>query len=235
MARPKKIGLDYFPVDVDFDDKIQSIEMLHGNDGLVWILKFWQTAYKSDDGEVCLSELFGELFTNKCRITTEQHEKILKTAIAVQFCYESSQGNYTSNGIQKRINAVSKDRVSAIVRKEAKELNTNTKNIKQKETPHCSANNTRTIPDNKNASFRKPTLEEVKQHILEKNYSIDAEVFIAHYESNGWKVGKNPMRSWKATLVTWSKNDFRKEQNQQPAVSPSYHKPWSGKFHGEDE
>ena len=42
MTRPKKVGLDYFPLDVDFDETVQSIELIHQNDGLVWVIKFWQ-------------------------------------------------------------------------------------------------------------------------------------------------------------------------------------------------
>lgn len=51
----------------------------------------------------------------------------------------------------------------------------------------------------------RPTLEEVKACIAERGYHVDAEAFISFYESNGWKVGKNPMKSWRAALVTWEK------------------------------
>ncbi len=51
----------------------------------------------------------------------------------------------------------------------------------------------------------RPTLEEVKACIAERGYHVDAEAFIAFYESNGWKVGKNPMKSWRSALVTWEK------------------------------
>ena len=53
--------------------------------------------------------------------------------------------------------------------------------------------------------MKRPTLEEVKACIAERGYHVDAETFIAFYESNGWKVGKNPMKSWRAALVTWEK------------------------------
>lgn len=55
--------------------------------------------------------------------------------------------------------------------------------------------------------MKRPTLEEVQAYIAEKGYSVDAESFIAFYESNGWKVGKNPMKSWRAALVTWQKRN----------------------------
>lgn len=55
--------------------------------------------------------------------------------------------------------------------------------------------------------MKRPTLEEVQAYVTEKGYSVDAESFIAFYESNGWKVGKNPMKSWRAALMTWQKRN----------------------------
>lgn len=55
-----------------------------------------------------------------------------------------------------------------------------------------------------------PTLEIVKQQIKERKLNVDAERFMAHYESNGWKVGKagNKMKDWNATLTTWNSNNY---------------------------
>lgn len=53
--------------------------------------------------------------------------------------------------------------------------------------------------------FKIPTVEEVSSHINEKGYGVDAEAFIAFYESKGWLVGKSPMKDWKAALITWAK------------------------------
>lgn len=57
--------------------------------------------------------------------------------------------------------------------------------------------------------FCPPTLQEVQAYIQEKGYSIDAEAFIAFYESKGWMVGKNKMKDWRMAIVTWSKRDNR--------------------------
>ena len=62
-------------------------------------------------------------------------------------------------------------------------------------------------PANSRAPMKRPTLEEVQACIAERGYNVDAELFINHYESNGWKVGKNPMKSWRAALVTWQKRN----------------------------
>ena len=54
--------------------------------------------------------------------------------------------------------------------------------------------------------FKKPTIDEVKEYCLERGNNIYPEIFIDFYESNGWKVGKNSMKDWKASLRTWEKN-----------------------------
>ena len=53
--------------------------------------------------------------------------------------------------------------------------------------------------------FVKPTLEEVREYCRSRNNSVDAERFISYYESNGWRVGRNPMKDWKAAVRTWER------------------------------
>ena len=55
--------------------------------------------------------------------------------------------------------------------------------------------------------FTPPTVEEVQAYCSEKGYNIDAERFVDYYTSNGWKVGRNPMKDWKASIRTWVKKD----------------------------
>jgi len=61
--------------------------------------------------------------------------------------------------------------------------------------------------------FVQPSLAEVQSHINEKGYQFDAEVFIAHYTSNDWKVGKNKMKCWKSACVTWGKRESKGGQS----------------------
>lgn len=70
----------------------------------------------------------------------------------------------------------------------------------------------------KSRRFVPPELEEVKAYFAEKGGTdIQAERFCAYYESNGWKVGRNPMKDWKAAVRGWLVRD--KEQ------SPAREKP----------
>lgn len=65
-------------------------------------------------------------------------------------------------------------------------------------------------PKEKRKRFTPPTLEEVKAYCAERNNNVDAARFIDYYTANGWKVGKNSMKDWKATVRTWERNNFAK-------------------------
>jgi hypothetical protein len=60
----------------------------------------------------------------------------------------------------------------------------------------------------KRSRFIPPTLDEVKAYCTERKNNIDPQHFIDYYESNGWKVGKNPMKDWKAAVRTWERNGY---------------------------
>lgn len=62
----------------------------------------------------------------------------------------------------------------------------------------------------KRKRFEKPTLSEIKQYCIERKNNVNAEHFFDYYESNGWKVGKNSMKDWKAAVRTWERSEYRK-------------------------
>lgn len=62
----------------------------------------------------------------------------------------------------------------------------------------------------KRKRFEKPTLSQIEQYCIERNNTVNAEQFFDHYESNGWKVGKNSMKDWKAAVRTWERSEYRK-------------------------
>nr|DAH76472.1 MAG TPA: DnaD like replication protein [Caudoviricetes sp.] len=80
------------------------------------------------------------------------------------------------------------------------------KDIEIEKEIHSSAKSTTT----KRKRFEKPTLSQITQYCLERNNSVNAEQFYDYYESNGWKVGKNSMKDWKACVRTWERNEYRK-------------------------
>ena len=61
--------------------------------------------------------------------------------------------------------------------------------------------------------FNKPTLQEVADYCFSMGYTFSPEAFHAYYESNGWKVGRNQMKNWKAACVTWQKKERENGNN----------------------
>ena len=89
-------------------------------------------------------------------------------------------------------------------------LNTNKQNTNELNTDINIATSNEVPPTpekQKTKSFKKPTLEEIKEYCKERNNSIDPEHFYDYYESNGWTVGRNKMKDWKATIRNWEKNE----------------------------
>ena len=72
--------------------------------------------------------------------------------------------------------------------------------------------------ESKSKRFTPPTLEEVQAYCAERNNNIDPQHFIDYYTSNGWLVGKNKMKDWKAAVRTWERNGFssNKSNNSKP-------------------
>ena len=69
--------------------------------------------------------------------------------------------------------------------------------------------------NNKRTShFVPPSLEELQSFISEQGYNVNAETFISHYETVGWKVGKNKMKDWKAAVRGWHSRNKDKAPKQ---------------------
>lgn len=61
--------------------------------------------------------------------------------------------------------------------------------------------------------FVKPTLEEVRVYCKERGKGVNAEKWYNYYTANGWKVGKNPMKDWKAAVRTWEPDEQPKKSD----------------------
>lgn len=57
-----------------------------------------------------------------------------------------------------------------------------------------------------------PTVEEVAAYCRERGNRVDAERFVDFYASNGWKVGNQPMKDWKACVRTWERREDKPKQ-----------------------
>lgn len=63
------------------------------------------------------------------------------------------------------------------------------------------------IEPQKQKKFLKPDVSEIQSFCEKNNLNlVNYQRFYNYYEANGWKIGKNSMKSWQATLRNWQIN-----------------------------
>ena len=85
--------------------------------------------------------------------------------------------------------------------------------------------------------FEKPTVEEIHAYMVERNWKVpNGQVFFDSYEAKGWKVGKSPMKDWKATVRSWEGYEWFKGKASEldEILAPSKHGPGWGVHWGFD-
>ncbi len=262
MARPHKIGLDYFSFDIDFfaDVKIRRIKKDCGISSLGILICLLCNIYKNgyyilstDDMQFLIADDLG--------VKEGAVAELVKVAIKYDFFDKNMAEKYnilTSKSIQNRyLNGVARresidmiaeyclvsvegfDNVNVVNKPPDKELMYTETELMYTETPLSGINVYRSTQSKVNKSilnntplyisplensgekpkkrknFAKPTIAELKAYCTERKNSVDPEKFLDYYESNGWKVGKNPMKDWKAAVRTWERNDFGNGNNGQ--------------------
>lgn len=94
------------------------------------------------------------------------------------------------------------------------------KESKEKEIKHPSIDSKNVqAEDSHPKKFQRPTLEQVQAAVSLKGLDVDPERFCAYYDSVGWRIGKQPMKSWEAALRTW---DLKAKKDKKAATSTSY-------------
>jgi hypothetical protein len=66
------------------------------------------------------------------------------------------------------------------------------------------------------ARFYPPTVGEVQAYCESRGNRIDAQAFVDFYTSKGWKVGKNPMKDWRAAVRTWERKQGEEDAGDRP-------------------
>ena len=86
MARPRKIGLDYFPHDTDAvnDEKLEMLMSEHGTAGYTFYFVVLERIYRSGIPEFDISSVEKRsLLTRKMHLTLPKFDRILKTALSL--------------------------------------------------------------------------------------------------------------------------------------------------------
>ena len=76
----------------------------------------------------------------------------------------------------------------------------------------------------KSSRFVKPTSDEVYEYCTDRSNKVCPDKFINFYDSNGWKVGKNPMKDWKACVRSWEANTPKDNSGRKQLNNKDYNK-----------
>lgn len=104
MARPTKQGLDYFPLDVQLDDKFHIIEAEHGLEGFAIVIKLFQKIY-SEGYYYEWNEMQQILFSKSVSVDRNRVVSIVNDCIKWKLFDEEMYKKHrilTSRGIQRR-------------------------------------------------------------------------------------------------------------------------------------
>ena len=237
MARPTKAGLDYFPLDVHMDDKVNLIEAQYGLVGFAVVIKLWQQIYADKGYYTEWGEQNELLFAGKNGIELESLKNIIAATVRwgiFDADLLSRYGILTSAGIQKRYREAKVKAKNMSIEKAYLLISVPETEVISEKTPVISEitpqskvkkskeNKSKVKKSNNYVRSAPPTIDEIKTYIKEHKLHVDPEYFYSYYKGNGWMTGRTPMVSWEATLTSW--NAREKKQNPQKYANDSYYK-----------
>jgi predicted phage replisome organizer len=114
-------------------------------------------------------------------------------------CHASSRGCNLTDNVTDNVT----DSVTSLTEKQERETETEKEKAAEKEKEKDKEKEKK-----ERECFRPPAPEEVEAYCDERGNGIDARHFVDYYSSNGWKVGRNPMKDWKAAVRSWEQNGY---------------------------
>ena len=105
MARPNKVGLEYFSLDVKFDDEVELIKAVHGIKGIGVLITMYQTIYADKGYYRKWNERNQILFSNKVSVDRNTVINVIDDCIKWDIFNEKIYEKYailTSRRIQKQ-------------------------------------------------------------------------------------------------------------------------------------
>lgn len=249
MARPLKQGLDYFPLDTIWSDKVKFVRAEFGIAGIGILVSLWQKIYRdkgyytpwNDDVALLFASDIGAGFL----VVSEVVECCLRRDIFSRAKYAEC-GVLTSAGIQNRYLAATKRRENALdpeislvkcaeivsarinpVYEHNNSVNVCSNATNQNKSNQIKINKNKDLPsvglkDDRPTDWEKPDMDLVYEYASQIGASSDAaRSFYETMDGNGWTArdGK-PVRSWKAVFRKWSERErFAAEAEREEASS----------------
>ena len=228
MARPKKYNAEYFTHDADMrnDVKIKALRRKFSHTGYAVWNYLLETLTDNDYFEITWDEINIELLAADYDVSVEELTEIVEYCVKIGLL-QLENDVLRSDAHQNRFRELLDNRFkrseagkkgmakrwgqndNIVIENDNSVITENNKGEESKGKESKVNNNINR--ESKKAEtakrFAPPSIEEVQSYISEKEYSVDAESFVAFYTSKNWFVGKNKMKDWHAAVVTWEKRN----------------------------
>lgn len=214
MARPERHDADYFPFYAKNGRTLFILQDHYGLAGIGFFTNLMRLLTTTPDHHISIADEADRLYVFSQIGCTEEEgsamlELMCKTGKIDRGLYETKQVIFSKDLLESLSDAYRKRLNSPITAEEIHLLYGFPAEETQLKAEETHKGKERKGKDTKR--FVPPNEEEVKEYCKERKNKVNASLFIDHYEANGWKVGKNSMKDWKAAIRTWEKNDFNKK------------------------
>jgi len=237
-------GIPSFLLDVTLDEKFELIEAEFGLTGFAVVVKLFQRIY---GGEGYYCEWTNEIalvFSRKNGIGANVVSEIVNATIRRGMFEKTLYEKYhilTSKGIQKRYfkvvgrrNNVKVDERYLVISvdnflKNANKNGENVSNFAKNVSRNRQSKEEERKENKKESRIERsecptlPSLKDVIDYCNEIKSIVDPNRFFNYYESNGWKVGSQPMKDWKAAIRTWESREKGRSQEKAPKFANEHH------------
>lgn len=188
----------------------------------VWIHLLLSANYKETnvfvDGKKILIPR-GSLLTSRlqiqqgCGVQQSKVERILKVLKSEQQIEQQSLSKC------RIISITNWDTYQSNEQQDEQHLNNTRTTLEQHLNTNNNIKNIKNIKEEKNTTtyvqqkkyFIPPTVEEVEAYCNERQNNVDPAEFVHYYKANGWMVGRNSMKDWRAAVITWERNNRRRK------------------------
>ena len=192
------------------NNKLQDVLLEYGAEGygLYWYCLELISSTVEKDNLTFELEHDARIIARNLGLGVQRVEEMMKHMVSLDL-FEASEGRITCLKLAKRaddyISKAFKENSPQVI--ESKQV---TKKPKKTQKNSLEEKRIEEKRKEKNIRFKPPSLDDVILHCQQTNNPVDPEKFFYHYESNGWMVGKNKMKSWKSAIAGWQTRDKEK-------------------------
>jgi uncharacterized protein YdaU (DUF1376 family) len=149
-----------------------------------------------------------QVVSRRLRLVSENNQTLLDV---LQEFFTETENGWVHARIEREITAYQSRAEAARVNgskggRPVKPRKTQPVNLANPEKPKAKLTSNQEPVTNITTTTTRPSVSDVAAYVETREIKINPQSFVDYYSANGWKVGRNSMKDWKAAVRTWEKN-----------------------------